>query len=161
MDKIEIVKTIIHSNLFMTLATAANDVPWSCPLFFAADKDLNLYFTSFNDSLHVKHIEQNPNVAVSIFDSHAIPGTGTTQAVYISGMCRRVQGEELPYAISVVYDRRFPDPKERKGRDLSIDRFSLPDSAGRVEHIYKIDAKKFYILDKEVGKDTRVEVQMK
>ncbi len=89
MDKVQIIKNIITSNLFMTLATSANNTPWSCPLFFASDKDLNLYFTSYNDSLHVKNILENPNVSVSIFDSRAIPGTGTTQAVYVSGTCKR------------------------------------------------------------------------
>jgi nitroimidazol reductase NimA-like FMN-containing flavoprotein (pyridoxamine 5'-phosphate oxidase superfamily) len=156
----KIVKSIIASNLFMTLATSANSIPWSCPLFFASDKDLNIYFTSYNNALHVKQIEQNPNVAVSIFDSHAMPGTGNTQAVYISGKCSIVLGEELAYAIEVVYKKRFPDPKEREKRDLSVERFSFPDSIGRTDHIYKIETDKFYILDKQTGKDTRIEVQM-
>lgn len=78
MEEVKIVKNIIASNLFMTLATSSNNLPWSCPLFFASDKDLNLYFTSYNNSLHVKNIEQNSNVSASIFGSNAIPGTGTT-----------------------------------------------------------------------------------
>jgi|ERR1035437_3183302 uncharacterized protein YhbP (UPF0306 family) len=161
MDEVEIIKNIIVSNLFMTLATSAKNIPWSCPLFFASDKDLNIYFTSYNDALHVKQVAENPNVAVSIFDSHAVPGTGNTQAVYISGKCKRVLGTELSYAIEVVYSKRFPDPKERERRDLSVEHFSLPDSVGRIDHIYKIEAKKFYILDKKMGKDTRIEVQIK
>jgi len=161
MEDTEIVKNIINSNLFMTLATSANNIPWSCPLFFASDKDQNIYFTSYNDALHIKQVEENPNVAVSIFDSHAVPGTGNTQAVYISGKCKRVSGEELPCAIEVVYNKRFPDPKERERRDLSVERFSLPDSFGRTDYIYKITTEKFYILDKKTGKDTRIEAQVK
>ncbi len=130
-------------------------------MFFASDKDLNLYFTSYNDSLHVKNIQQNPNVAVSIFDSRAIPGTGTTQAVYVSGTCKRVEVENLPSAIEVVYSKRFPSQKERATKDLSVEHFSLPDSVGRTDHIYKIETKKFYILDKTAGKDLRVEVKIK
>lgn len=161
MDRVEIVRIIINSNLYMTLATSANNIPWSCPVFFAADKDLNLYFVSYNNSLHAKNIQANPQTAVSIFDSHIVPGTGTTQAVYISGICKRVLGEELPSAIEVVYSKRFSDPKEREGKDLSVEHFSLPDSVGRTDHIYKIETKKFYILDKKTGKDTRVEVDVK
>ena len=161
MESVEVVKNIIDSNLFMTLATCANNIPWSCPVFFASDKDLNLYFNSYNDSLHVKNIEQNQKVAVSIFDSHAVPGTGNTQAVYTSGTCARVFGKDLPHAIEVIYSKRFPNPKEREGRDLSVEHFSLPNSVGRTDHIYKIETKKFYILNKKIGKDTRVEVDIR
>lgn len=157
MDNVEIVRNIIRSNLFMTLATSANNIPWSCPVFFAADKDLNLYFVSYNNSLHVKNIQVNPQLAVSIFDSHAIPGTGTTQAVYISGICKRVLGEQLPFAIEVVYSKRFPDSNEREGKDLSVEHFSLPDSVGRTDHIYKIEGITwedfFKTLPFKLGKD--------
>src|ERR1035437_1513107 len=116
MENVEIVRNIISSNLFMTLATSANNIPWSCPLFFASDENLNIYFTSYNDALHVKQIEQNPNVAVSIFDSHAMPGKGNTQAAYISGKCTRVLGEELSRAIEVIYAKRFRSEERRVGK---------------------------------------------
>lgn len=161
MDDKEIVKRLINSNLFLTLATSSNNIPWICPLFFASDNQYNLYFTSYNDSQHVKNIHGNPKVAVSIYNSLAIPGKGNTQGVQISGICHRVTGDNLKAAIEVVYNKRFPDPKERESRDLSVEHFSLPDSYGRTDHIYKIETDKFYILDKKTGKDTRIEVQIK
>lgn len=161
MNDREIVRELINSNLFLTLATSNNNIPWICPLFFASDDQYNLYFTSYNDSQHVKNIYENPKVAVSIYNTLAIPGKGNTQGVQISGVCYRVTGDNLKVAIEVVYSKRFPDPKERESRDLSIEHFSLPDSYGRTDHIYKIETDKFYILDKNAGKDTRIEVKIK
>jgi uncharacterized protein YhbP (UPF0306 family) len=159
MDNKATVKHVIENSTYLTLATTDGEKPWANAVFFASDKDFNLYFTSYNNSRHVKNILKNSHVSVAIFDSHIIPGTGA-QGVQIEATCRRVTGKVLSEAIEVVYTKRFPDPKERAKRDLRIDHFSLPDSAGRTDHIYKITPKHFYILDRKVGKDTRIEVKM-
>ena|SRR5581483_8219512 len=161
MDVKSIAKSIIESSTYLSLATTDGEEPWVNAVFFASDKNLNLYFTSYNDSVHVKNILKNPRVAVAIFDSHIIPGGGRGQGVQIKAMCHRVKGSELSEAIEVVYTKRFPDPKERATKDLSIEHFSKPDSVGRTDHIYKIVPEKIYILDKTPGKkDTRVEVAL-
>jgi nitroimidazol reductase NimA-like FMN-containing flavoprotein (pyridoxamine 5'-phosphate oxidase superfamily) len=67
---------IIETSTYLTLATTDGENPWANAVFFAADKDFNLYFTSYNNSQHVKNILKNPNVSVAIFDSHIVPGTG-------------------------------------------------------------------------------------
>jgi uncharacterized protein YhbP (UPF0306 family) len=152
---------IIESSTYLSLGTTDGKEPWVNAVFFASDEDLNLYFTSYNDSVHCQNILKNPHVAVAIFDSHIIPGSGRAQGVQIKGMCQRVRGDELLQAIEVVYKKRFPDPKERATRDLSIEHFSRPDSFGRTDHIYKIILEKMYILDKTPGKkDTRFEVSL-
>ena len=159
MDHKSIVKHIVTTSTYLTLATTDGEKPWANAVFFASDTEFNLYFASYNNSRHVKNILKNPNVSIAIFDSHIIPGTGA-QGVQIEATCQRVTGKALPEAIEVVYTKRFPDPKERTKRDLSVEHFSLPDTVGRTDHIYKIVPKHFYILDKKVGKDTRIEVTM-
>ncbi len=158
MNNSNIVRQIIDANKFLTLATTDGNSPWASTLFFAVDDRLDLFYTSYNDSVHVKNITRNPEVALVIFDSHAIPGK-TTQGVQIKGRCMRVAGEELEKAIETVYLKRFPDPVERLKHDLTAEFFSKPDNE-RVAHIYKITPEKFYILDKKAGKDTRAEVDM-
>ncbi len=153
-----IVQQIIGSSTYLTIATTDGEKPWASAVFFAADKVCNLYFVSYNDSRHVQNILKNPNVSVAIFDSHFVP-TGA-QGVQIEATCQRVMAKDLSEAIEVVYTKRFPDPKERTVRDLSVEHFSKADSEGRTDHIYKIVPKHFYILDKTVGKDTRIEVLM-
>lgn len=160
MDVKVIVKQIIESSTYLSLATTNGANPWVNAIFYACDKDYNLYFASYNNSLHVQNILKNPNVAVAIFDSHIIPGSGKTQGVQIKAACKRVTKDELPKAIDILYAKRFPDPKERATRDLSIERFTKEDNQGRADHIYKITPQHFYILDTKAGKDTRVEVFM-
>lgn len=155
-----IFKQVIDSSTYLSLATTDGVNPWVNAVFYACDKDYNLYFASYNNSLHVQNILENPNVAVAIFDSHIIPGSGRAQGVQIKATCKRVEKEELPKAIDVLYAKRFPDPKERATRDLSIERFTKDDNEGRVDHIYKITPQHFYILDAKAGKDTRVEIFM-
>lgn len=160
MDGKAIVKQTIGSSTYLSLGTTDGKSPWVNAVFFASDKDYNLYFVSYSDSLHVQNILKNPNVAVAIFDSYIIPGGGRAQGVQIKATCNRLTKEDLPEAIDLLYAKRFPDPKERATRDLSIARFSKNDSEGRVDHIYKITPQHFYILDTKAGKDTRTEVFM-
>lgn len=160
MEAKAIVKQIIDSSTYLSLATTDGVNPWVNAVFYAPDKNYNLYFASYNDSLHVQNILKNPNVAVAIFDSHIIPGGGRTQGLQIKATCKRLAKEELLKAIEILYAKRFPDPKERATRNLSIERFIKDDNEDRVDHIYKIIPQHFYILDTKAGKDTRVEVSL-
>jgi uncharacterized protein YhbP (UPF0306 family) len=157
----KIAREIIETSNFLTLATTGGNMPWANAVFYASDKDLNLYFTSYNDSIHVQNILKNPNIAVAIFDSSIKIGSGTAQGVQMLAKCRRLGKDELPEALEIVYSKRFPDPAERASRDLSVERFCKNDNVGRVDHIYKITPEKIYILDKSPGvKDTRLEVDL-
>jgi uncharacterized protein YhbP (UPF0306 family) len=159
MNHREIVKRILQTSTYLTLATTDGIMPWANAVFFANDEKFNLYFTSYNDSLHVQNILKKPSVAAAIFDSHIVPGTGA-QGVQIEGFCQRLGVTELPQAIEVVYSKRFPDLKEGIGRDLSVEHFTLPDTIGRTDHIYRITPRTFFILDKKIGNDTRIPVNM-
>jgi|SRR5579862_4086001 len=162
MQALEIAQRIIRDSNFLTLATTDGEQPWANAVFYASDKDLNLYFTSYNDSIHVQNILRNPSVAVAIYDSSINVGGSNSQGVQIKGKCYRVSKGELPDAIEIVYAKRFPDPAERASRDLSVERFSKDDRKKRIDHIYKVIPEKVYILDKTPGiKDTRLEVDFK
>src|SRR5438045_2911552 len=106
----EIVKKILDTNIYLTMATVHGTEPWANAVFFAADKNYNLYFTSYTNSLHLKNLTMNPNVGVTIFDSHQPAGTG--EGVQITGKAFEVAKEELPAVIAVLYERRFPNPQE-------------------------------------------------
>lgn len=71
----EIAREIIKKNIYMTLATYGGS-PWAAPLHYGVDNDFNFYFISQLDSLHVKSLIQNPEVAFAIFDSTQEEGKG-------------------------------------------------------------------------------------
>lgn len=76
------VKQIIAENIYMTISVASTKGnPWVANLYFACDKKYNFYWYSPTDSIHSKYIRENPQVAISIFDSTAIGDN--VDAVYI------------------------------------------------------------------------------
>jgi uncharacterized protein YhbP (UPF0306 family) len=162
MDHQAIVKQIIASSNFLSLATTDGESPWANAVFFAADKDYNLYFVSLDDTVHVQNILKNPNVSVVIFDSHHIPGSEALNGVQIKGTCHEVSKEELPEAIEVTYTKRFPNRDDWEKYNINVEAFSKTEK-GSV-HVYKIVPEHFYILDKELkkklGKDVRVEMKL-
>lgn len=55
----------------MALATAADDRPWACSVWFAADEELNIYWFSSTTRRHSDEVARNPQVAGAI----ALPQT--------------------------------------------------------------------------------------
>lgn len=78
MDNIKKAKQIIEENIYMTIAMASKaGEPWISPVFFAYDTDFNLYWVSNKDARHSNLIRNNPKIAIVIFNSKALEGTGT------------------------------------------------------------------------------------
>lgn len=65
----EIVRKFLAKYNLMVVATLGN-FPWIATVYYTFDKDLNLYFLSDPSTLHAKQILNNPQVSVSIADSH-------------------------------------------------------------------------------------------
>lgn len=149
-------KQIIYSNNYLSLATSDKQgKPWIAPLYYAYDKDFNFYFISASESLHMKHIQENENVAATIFDSNASVGEG--DGVQLEGTAHRLGIMELPHALYVYFKRRFPGEWER------IKHGYLPTKyLGESFFVFvKITPKKVYTLDLSVKEyDKRVEVNL-
>jgi nitroimidazol reductase NimA-like FMN-containing flavoprotein (pyridoxamine 5'-phosphate oxidase superfamily) len=154
-------RKMIAENIYLTLATASKDgVPWISPLMFAYDSNYNLFWPSGKDALHSQLLRSNPKVAISIFDSHAPEGTGN--GVYMTAEACEVSEDELPYAINVLYSRKYPDPVVRQQRGRKPEDFS-GESPRRLymatpEKVYIIDARGHPIYKRLV--DVRVEVNL-
>ncbi|MES2931391.1 MAG: pyridoxamine 5'-phosphate oxidase family protein [Patescibacteria group bacterium] len=89
MDNVQVAKNIIRETIYAVLGTASSDgMPWISPVFFAYDDSFNIYWVSNKDSLHSQLLRENPEVAITIFDSRAVEGEG--DAVYM-----RARVEEL------------------------------------------------------------------
>ena len=102
-------KRIVESNIYMTVATASKDgKPWISPVFFAYDKNCNLYWVSNKDSLHSKLIRENPQVAIVIFDSRAPEGEG--DGVYFEARAEELNKEvEIKDAMEALNNRVTKD----------------------------------------------------
>ena len=141
--RINLAKKIINNNIYLTLGTADNKIPWTAPLFYAVNNKYEFYFISKKDSLHIKHISNNPNVSFSIFDSHQKEGTGN--GVQGSGISIRISDHEIEEALK-WYKSDFIEMKKESFTGSAPLRF------------YKIIPDHFYILDPDEETDVRIEV---
>ena len=72
-----LIREYVKTGRMMQIATANGDQPWSCTVYYASDKDLNLYWISQPNTRHSKEIHENPKVAASIpikFDDLTVVG---------------------------------------------------------------------------------------
>lgn len=151
-----VAKQIIDNNTYMTLATSVDDNPWACALFMGVDERYHLYFVSNIRARHVQNVLQNQRVSVTVFDSHAI--SGEANGVQLTGSCNRLIGGKIQRGIDAIYTKRYPDPAERAQHNLTVKEFSRPDTNPTARHIYEITPQHVYVLDKQTGEDTRIEV---
>jgi len=89
-----IARTIVHSNLFMTVATAdATGRPWASPVYYASANYAEFLWVSSPDALHSRNLATRPEVSIVVFDSRAQIGEG--QAVYITAVAAELTGTDL------------------------------------------------------------------
>ena len=95
----QIAKKIIENNRYMCIASASQDGrAWAAPVSYCFDTDLNFYFQTSIDSLHVENFRFNPEISVSIYDS-------TLRIEDIDGIqMSGIVGEVEPCNIKSVYD---------------------------------------------------------
>lgn len=144
-DKQNLVKEIIDENRYLNLATTDGELPWVAPVEYVVDDELNFYFQSLETSRHIQHIQQNPTVGISIYDSQQPSRTG--RGVEIRAMVGEYKGKQNP---AVLYSERYDSPED------------VPDIDPRYS-IFKIVPHQFYVPEsylKEDGIDRRIEVEM-
>lgn len=99
-----IARSIIDSNLYMTLGTADEDGnPWVSPVYYAPAGYAEFYWVSYPEARHSRNLAVRPRIGIVIFDSRAPIGTG--QGVYMSAVARELAERDLDRGIE-VYSRR-------------------------------------------------------
>ncbi|MBI4089175.1 MAG: pyridoxamine 5'-phosphate oxidase family protein [Candidatus Levybacteria bacterium] len=80
---------------------ANGDFPWIATVYYTFDQDLNLYFLSSPDTLHVKQILQNPKVAIVIADSNQDINKSKS-GLQLSGIAQQISGlSKIKYALKL------------------------------------------------------------
>ena len=102
---LETARSIMENNIYCNLSTCSPDgYPWSSPVFFAYDRQWNIYWCSAVVSQHSQNIYQNQGrVAISIFNSNVREATG--KGLYFSGLGMEVKESLLPFAIKLLFER--------------------------------------------------------
>ncbi|WP_433305623.1 pyridoxamine 5'-phosphate oxidase family protein [Actinoplanes sp. CA-030573] len=94
------------------LATADDDGrPWATPVFYAPDGERRVVWVSTPDSRHSRNIAARPEVAITVFDSHA--PVGGAEAVYLEATAGPGAGDDAELDL---LNARLPD-HQRLGPD--------------------------------------------
>lgn len=120
-------KDIIGKSVYMTVATASPEGnPWVSPVFFAYDDRYNLYWISNKDARHSQYVRSNPNIAIVIFDSSAIEGSG--DGVYFEAEARELSDENDIKPVIPMWNQRAQEAEFQISGFNSV----LGDAAWRV-----------------------------
>jgi len=150
-DLASVARTIVDSNMYMTLATAdAAGRPWASPVWYAASGYAEFYWVSSPDARHSRNIAARPETAVVIFDSRAPVGTG--QAVYVSAVAEELAGADLDRGIGVF---------SRASVAGGAGEWGPEDVRAPAPHrLYRAAASEHWVLDPDGGPDRRTPVAL-
>ena len=100
---LEKIAIFLDNHHVMTLATSMVDEVSACSLFYAFERDeLSFIVASSDDTLHIKHIKQNPQIAGNILlETQTV---GKIQGVQFRGTISEIKEDTL----KKVYFKRFP-----------------------------------------------------
>jgi nitroimidazol reductase NimA-like FMN-containing flavoprotein (pyridoxamine 5'-phosphate oxidase superfamily) len=95
-------KTIIDTNLYMTLATADEaGQPWVSPVYYATSGYTDFYWISSPEVTHSRNLAARPQVSVVIFDSQSPIGAGGERAVYLTAVAEQLAGDDIERGLAV------------------------------------------------------------
>ncbi|TKK91579.1 pyridoxamine 5'-phosphate oxidase family protein [Herbidospora galbida] len=111
----EAVPRLLGENRYLVLATADDQGrPWATPVFFAARDEDRLYWVSSPGSRHSRNLAARPDVAMTVFDSHA--PVGGAEALYLEATAGPADD---PVAAVAALNARLPEGGELVDDDLA------------------------------------------
>lgn len=144
-DLVQLARSIIDSNRYMTLGTAdENGLPWVSPVWYAAAGYLEYYWVSSPDARHSRNLASRPQLAIVIFDSHR---AGGWNALYMSSLAEELLDVEDGIAV-------FSRTSEEQGLRPWTREDVLPPARHR---LYRATASELFVLD---PRDQRLPVSM-
>jgi len=145
-----IAKSIIDSNVYMTLGTADEDgQPWVSPVYYASNGHSEFHWVSSPEALHSRNLTARPNVSIVIFDSQVRPGTG--QAVYMSAVAEELSGADVDRGLEL-----YPGPAERGGWAFTSEQVRPPG----VYRLYRATVSQHWVLEPGASPDQRTTVTL-
>ncbi|MCA9332736.1 pyridoxamine 5'-phosphate oxidase family protein [Candidatus Saccharibacteria bacterium] len=101
MDLKELAKEYFKSVNDMQLATVSNGKPWVCTVYFVADDENNLYWTSGRDRQHSLEILSDSSAAVTV-----VKDREKKQAIQLAGIAEEVNDKDLE-RVHNLYQSKF------------------------------------------------------
>lgn len=107
-DERAAIRQMLEAHHTITLATCRDGLPWAASLFFASDKDLNLYFVSDCRTRHARDIGDGADVVATV-NADCAQWSGV-RGLQIAGFAETVDGLQRVTALR-HYLLKFADVK--------------------------------------------------
>ena len=131
----KLIAAYLKEAILMQVATAKGSQPWACSVYFAYDRDFNLYWISKATTRHSKEIMGNKKVAGTIVLPHKFGDD--MRGLSFQGTAKELKGKEAIVGMA-RYAKRFAMKKPRVDKILK----------GLDGHYcYKITPKMFVLFD--------------
>ena len=142
-------RAVLDGTCYAVLATSdADGTPWATPVWFAHDGLDRIYWLSWPLSRHSQIIEQRPEVALTVFDTKAVPNEGT--AFYARAQARQCPGDELEDGLRVI---------NRRSLEQGIGEFTRERVTGGSRlRVYVAEIAEAWVLDQDADVDQRAPV---
>lgn len=108
----ETAEEIIETNTFMCLATS--DVagnPWASVVSYCVDDELNFYFQTALDSIHIENLRDNPRASVAIYSSQQ--EIDLIDGIQMSGVVGQVEEDDVHRVYTMFIKQVIPDEQKR------------------------------------------------
>ncbi|WP_328472404.1 pyridoxamine 5'-phosphate oxidase family protein [Actinoplanes sp. NBC_00393] len=144
-DPAGVARSVIESNLYMTLGTAdETGTPWAAPVcYVAAAGHREFYWASRPEARHSRNLAVRPSLSVVIFDSQVPVYQG--RAVYLEAVGEQLTGADLHAGIAI-----YNGPAAERGSAI-LERTDL--EAPAPHRLYRATVVQSWILD---GSDIRI-----
>lgn len=127
----------LKSQRMISVATIS-DKPFICNVYYGMDDNFNLYFISETSTDHAKNISKNPEVAVSVADTHQSV-TDKKVGVQISGKASLVTDEKELISALKLWNKANPGFE----KIISLENMKKKIIKGKVYRIKPVSVKFF------------------
>lgn len=144
-----IARSIIDSNLYMTLGTADEaGRPWASPVYYAPEAYTEFHWVSAPEARHSRNLVARPEVSIVIFDSSTPINSG--QAVYVSADAAELTGDDLDRGIEIF---------SRRSQAHGAGEWTRPDVLAPARlRLYRATASEIFVLGEH---DQRIPVRLR
>lgn len=152
--------SLLRSVIYMIVGTSSNEgAPWSSPVYFSCDEEVNLYWASDKQSVHSRNIRDNDQVLLVVYNSAAPEGKFIGEGVYFEATARELnEPQQVQAARRVMQNRKGIAVAEEEYRQFT---------ANAVRRIYKATPRRAWVNDVETDdsgnyvRDIRIDVGLK
>jgi hypothetical protein len=142
-------RSVLDETRYAVLATAdADGNPWATPVWFANDGLDRLYWLSWPGSRHSQLIELRPEIALTVFDTSAVPHEAT--AFYASARARQCPDGQLDEGLRIL---------NRRSLAQGLGEFTRERTTGDARlRLYVAEITDAWVLDQDADVDQRAPV---